>query len=160
LPASLEVSTKDISFLPDVAQILKNEPTVEEVIFQEDVVKALHSWTSTLRKIGVGLIGVLGLVSLLIILVIVGMKITMRREEIEILQLLGATSWYIRAPFVLEGIFYGIVGAFLAWGVSYLLLLYVTPFLVSLFLSSLCSHFWELKFLLVSLSAHLVACWP
>lgn len=136
LPASLEVSTKDISYLPEVAQILKNEPAVEEVIFQEDVVKALHNWTSTLRKIGVGLIGALGLVSLLIILVIVGMKITMRREEIEILQLLGASSWYIRAPFVFEGMFYGIVGAFLAWGVSYLLILYVTPFLVK-FLSGI-----------------------
>jgi len=136
LPASLEVSTKDISYLPEVAQILKSEPTVEEVIFQEDVVKALHTWTSTLRKIGVGLIGALGLVSLLIILLIVGMKITLRREEIEILQLLGATSWYIRTPFILEGMFYGLVGAFLAWGVCWLLLLYVTPFLVK-FLSGI-----------------------
>ena len=136
LPASLEVSTKDISFLPEVAQILKNEPIVEEVIFQEDVVKALHSWTSTLRKIGVGLIGALGLVSLLIILVIVGMKITIRKEEIEILQLIGASPWYIRTPFVFEGMFYGMVGAFLAWGASYLLLLYVTPFLVK-FLSGI-----------------------
>ena len=136
LPASLEVSTKDISYLPEVAQILKSEPTVEEVIFQEDVVKALHTWTSTLRKIGVGLIGALGLVSLLIILVIVGMKITLRREEIEILQLLGATPWYIRTPFIFEGMFYGMIGAFLAWGICWLLLLYITPFLVK-FLSGI-----------------------
>ena len=136
LPASLEVATKDIAFLPEVAQILKSEPGVEEVVFQEDVVKALHNWTSTLRKIGIGLIGALGLVSLLIILVIIGMKITLRKEEIEILQLIGASPWYIRAPFVFEGMFYGIVGAITAWGISYLLLLYATPFIVK-FLSGI-----------------------
>jgi len=136
LPASLEVAAKEISFLPEVAQILKSEPGVEEVVFQEDVVKALHNWTSTLRKIGIGLIGALGLVSLLIILVIIGMKITLRKEEIEILQLIGASPWYIRAPFIFEGMFYGVIGAILAWGIGYLLLLYATPFLVK-FLSGI-----------------------
>lgn len=130
LPASLEVSTIDITYLEEIAQILRQEPGVEEVIFQEDVVKALHNWTNVLRKIGVGLIATLGGVSLLIILVIIGMKVALRREEIEILQLIGATAWYIRAPFIFEGIFYGVVGAILAWGISYLLLLYSTPFLV------------------------------
>lgn len=130
LPASLEVSTVDIAYLGEVAEILRQEPGVEEVIFQEDVVQALHKWTTTLRKIGVGLIGSLGLVSFLIILIIIGMKVAMRRTEIEILQLIGASSWYIWVPFVFEGIFYGAVGAILAWLISYLLLLYSTPFLV------------------------------
>jgi len=131
LPASLEVSTVDIAYLGEVAEILRQQPGVEEVIFQEDVVQALHKWTTTLRKIGVGLIGSLGLVSFLIILIIIGMKVAMRRTEIEILQLIGASSWYIWVPFVFEGIFYGAVGAILAWLISYLLLLYSTPFLVS-----------------------------
>ncbi|PJC28219.1 hypothetical protein CO054_01305 [Candidatus Shapirobacteria bacterium CG_4_9_14_0_2_um_filter_39_11] len=130
LPASLEVSTTNISYLGEIAQILRQESGVEEVIFQEDVVRSLHEWTNVLRKVGVGLIATLGGVSLLIILVIIGMKVALRREEIEILQLLGGTNWYIRAPFIFEGIFYGVVGAILAWGISYLLLLYSTPFLV------------------------------
>jgi len=130
LPASLEVSTTSISYLGEIAQILRQESGVEEVIFQEDVVRSLHEWTNVLRKVGVGLIATLGGVSLLIILVIIGMKVALRREEIEILQLLGGTNWYIRAPFIFEGIFYGVVGAILAWGISYLLLLYSTPFLV------------------------------
>lgn len=130
LPASLEVSTTNISYLGEIAQILRQESGVEEVIFQEDVVRSLHEWTNVLRKVGIGLIATLGGVSLLIILVIIGMKVALRREEIEILQLLGGTDWYIRAPFILEGIFYGVVGAILAWGISYILLLYSTPFLV------------------------------
>lgn len=130
LPASLEVSAHDLTNLAEIAQVLKNEPGVEEVVFQEDVVKALHNWVNNLRKIGVGLICVLGLISLLIILVIIGMKIALRKGEVEIIQLIGGAAWYIRAPFIFEGIFYGVIGAILGWGAGYLLLLYLTPFLV------------------------------
>lgn len=136
LPASLEVSTTNISYLSELAKTLRNEKGVEEVIFQEDVVKALYNWTNTLRKIGIGLIGSLGLVSLLVILAVIGMKVTLRREEIEILQLIGASPWYIRAPFIFEGILYGMVGAILAWGMAYLLVLYASPFIVQ-FLSGI-----------------------
>jgi len=133
LPASLEVSTNDLSHLNEVAQILRAESTIEEVVFQEDVVNALQQWTLNIRRVGISLIGVFGLVSLLMILVIIGMKITLRKEEIDILQLLGASRWYIRAPFLLEGMFYGVVGAFMAWGVTYLLLLYLTSYIIGFF---------------------------
>lgn len=131
LPASLEVSTKDLAYLGEIAEILRQEPGVEEVIFQEEVVEILKTWTSNIRKIGIVLIGFLGIVSFLIVLVIIGMKVAIRRKEIEILQLIGASPWYIRAPFIFEGIFYGALGAILAWGITYLLLLYATPFLVN-----------------------------
>lgn len=130
LPASLEVSTTDIAYLGEIAQILRQEAGVEEVIFQEDVVKALKSWTDTLRKIGAALIAFLGLVSFLIVLIIIGMKVALRKDEIEILQLIGATNWYIRTPFIFEGVFYGAMGAVLGWGLAFLLFLYSTPFLV------------------------------
>lgn len=133
LPASLEVATNDLAYLNEIAQTLRVEPTVEEVVFQEDVVKALQQWTLNIRRVGIGLISIFGLVSLLVILVIIGMKITLRREEIDILQLLGASRWYIRSPFLLEGIFYGVVGAFMAWGLSYLLLLYLTSYIIKFF---------------------------
>jgi len=68
--------------------------------------------------------------ALLTILVIIGMKVALRREEVEIMGLIGASRGFIRTPFLLEGIFYGVLGAFIAWGVSYLFLLYATPFLV------------------------------
>jgi cell division transport system permease protein len=69
-------------------------------------------------------------VSFLVILVVIGMKISMHRAEIEILRLIGATNIYIKWPFVLEGVFYGLVGGLLAWGLAIILLLYATPFLV------------------------------
>ncbi|MFZ5365911.1 MAG: cell division protein FtsX [Patescibacteria group bacterium] len=152
LPASLEVSAIKLSDLGEVAQILKNEPQVEEVIFQEDVISSLSAWTSALRRIGAGLTITLGIISLLVILVIIGMKIALRKEEIEILKLIGATSWYIRAPFILEGVFYGVVGGTFAWIITYILLLYTTPLLVS-FLSGIPILPVDPLFMLVLLSA-------
>lgn len=130
LPASLEVSTTNITYLGEIAEILRQEPGIEEVIFQQDVVEALHKWTTSIRRIGAGLAISFSAAALLTILVIIGMKVALRREEVEIMSLIGASRGFIRAPFLLEGIFYGVLGAFIAWGVSYLSLLYATPFLV------------------------------
>lgn len=131
LPASLEISATDAKYLGELAEILKKEPLVEDVMYQKDVVEALVSWTSGIRLAGALLVSFLIIVSLLMILTVIGMKIALRKKEIEILKLVGAGSWFIRTPFLLEGIFYGVVGASLAWGGVYLLLLYVTPLLTS-----------------------------
>jgi len=133
LPASLEVSTTDLSYLQEIAKILRRQPGVEEVVFQEDIVTALKNWTTTLRKVGLALGGFSALISIFIILIIVGLKVSAKKREIEILRLIGATRGYIKIPFIFEGIFYGISGAFLAWGVVYLALLYATPWLVKFF---------------------------
>ena len=136
LPASLEISSKNLSFLKEIAEDLKKEPIVEDVIFQEDVIQSLSKWMVTLRKIGIAIGVFLLSVSALTILVILGMKTSQRKGEIEILKLLGASSCYICFPFYLEGIFYGLLGAVLSWGLSYLALLYTTPFIVD-FLSGI-----------------------
>lgn len=136
LPASLEISTSDLSHLSEVAQLLRQQPEVEEVIFQEDVVKSLKTWTDNIRRIGLVLVSFLGLISFLIILIIIGLKVALRKEEVGILRLIGATGGYIRIPFILEGVFYGGLGAFLGWGIAFLLLLYATPLLVE-FLSEI-----------------------
>lgn len=130
LPSSLEVSSRDINNLPDIAQILKSEPGVEEVTYLEDVAKSLQTWTSNIRKAGIELVGSLGFISFLIVSIIIGMRVVLRKDEIEILRLIGATSGYVRAPFILEGIFYGLVGAVVGWGLAYVRLLYLTPALV------------------------------
>lgn len=131
LPASLEISTIKIEDLGSVSEMLKNSPGVSEVIYQKDTVSTLASWTSALRKIGVGLIIVLSLISVFIIITIIGIKISQRKEDIEIMRLIGATNWYIRWPFIFEGILYSIVGATIGWAITSLVLWYETPFLSS-----------------------------
>lgn len=131
LPASLEISSLKIEDLSSISDTLKNSPIVQEVVFQKDVVSTLTAWTSALRKIGIALIVVLSLVSMFIMVTIIGIKISQKKDDIEIMRLIGATNWYIRWPFIFEGMFYGAIGAFLGWLISSLALWYATPFLSS-----------------------------
>lgn len=131
LPASLEISTKKIEDLERISNMLKKSPIVSEVIYQKDVISTLTSWTNIVRKVGAVLVGVLSLVSMVIIITIIGIKISRKKDEIEIMRLIGATNWYIRWPFIFEGVFYGAVGAFLGWAFASSVILYFTPFLSS-----------------------------
>lgn len=128
LPASLEISTTSPKDLTPIAEILKQEPVIEEVVVPQDVIETLTRATSVVRMVGSAAVAFLIVFALLVIVMVIGFKIRIKRTEIEIMKLLGASTWFIRAPFILEGITYGIIGAFFAWVVSYFILWYMTPF--------------------------------
>lgn len=131
LPASLEVSAKNVGDLEHIASIMQSDPLVEEVVFQKDVVDTLRKWLGGIRLAGLFLTLLLTTASITTIVVIIGMKFRSKKPEMYTLTLLGATNWFIRRPFVLESIFYGCVGAVIGWGICYILLLYLTPNLIS-----------------------------
>jgi cell division transport system permease protein len=137
LPPSLEVSTNKVEELSDVANIMKTSPYVDKVIFQKDIVETLRVWTDAIRKIGIVLISILALDSIFIMVIIIGIKISQKKKEIEVTRLLGATNWYVRWPFIFEGIFYGVVGALIGWVVAVGGLIYATPFLNSTLLKAI-----------------------
>src|SRR3989338_5815529 len=141
-PASIEFSVKDLSFAQPLIGELENEGVVEEGAFTaslgsnqnlSQVVERLTSISQYIRVGGGIILTFLLLSSLLVLLVITGMRIASRREEIEILQLIGATPTFIRGPFLLEGMFYGLMGATVGWLFAFLLTLYLSPSLVSFF---------------------------
>ena len=131
LPASLEVSAKTVSDLESIATIMQKDDSVEEVVFQKDIIDILRKWVSGVRVTGIALSGLLIFASLTTIVMILGLKFTARKTEINTLSLLGATSWYIRGPFVFEGMIYAVSGVVIGWGASYLTLLYLTPNIIS-----------------------------
>jgi len=130
LPASIEVSATDPKYLKDLAEILKKEEGIDDVRFAEDIISALSVWTNSVRIIGLSLVGANIFIAFTIIILIVGTKVANRREEILLLQLTGATPGFISAPFVWEGVIYGVLGGFISWGIAYLILLYSMGFLV------------------------------
>jgi cell division transport system permease protein len=131
LPASLDVSATQPQFLSELADTARKDPLVDEIVFQKDVVDTLISWTSTIRRVGIILVGFLLSSTCFILLTGIGMRIAYRRDEIEILRLVGATSWYIKRPFVTEGLAYGFVGALMATCVVSGVFLYLQPYLTS-----------------------------
>ena len=141
-PASLEFSVSDLRFAQEVINEVKKEGIVDSVGFTaslggektlKDVVGRLRTLTLYLRIGGGIFVGVLAGTSLLVLLVITGMRITTRRGEIEILDLIGATPAFIRSPIILEALIYSSVGAFVGWLLAFLIWLYATPSLVAYF---------------------------
>lgn len=135
LPSSLEIQAVDAKYLGDIAQVLKEEKEIEEVVYQKDIIDILLQWTNTARTVGFVLILFFTILSILVMLTITGMKIVLRKEEVEILKLVGATGNYISSPFLVESMLYGISGAIVGWFFTYILLLYATPLFSSLFSS-------------------------
>ncbi|CAN5131710.1 permease-like cell division protein FtsX [soil metagenome] len=130
LPAAVEISAKKIDDLPQVVTLLSPSASlIDKIIFPKDVVANLVQWTNALRKVGLGTSIILALDSIFIMVIIISIKISQKKEEIEIMKLLSATNWYIRRPFLLEGILYGVIGAFLGWLLASGTLMYFTPFL-------------------------------
>lgn len=127
LPASLEVQTENPQDLSEIAGALQGVTIIEQVQLPQDVIDTILSWTEGARRLGIGVIAVLLIVSMFVIVTIVGIKITVRREEIEIMRLIGASNWFIRLPFLLEGMLYGFIGALAGWTIAVGLLLYETP---------------------------------
>src|SRR3989344_19651 len=131
LPASIEISAGELKNLVELKGVLETQEGVDDVVYYEDIVNSLSSWINSVKIMGGAAIAYLVIESVLVILVIIALQIAARREEIEILKLIGATTGFIRQPFVVTGMAYGLIGGFLAWSVSYLMLLYSTPFLAN-----------------------------
>ncbi|MBI2599045.1 FtsX-like permease family protein [Candidatus Curtissbacteria bacterium] len=123
LPASIDISINKASDINAVTQVVREEPEVERVITPENLVEQLVKWTKTIRLGGAILVSALLSISFLIIIMVVGMRIALRRDEISIMNLVGATKWYIAKPFLIEGAIYGIVGASISTFLVYALLL-------------------------------------
>ncbi|HSW89987.1 MAG TPA: permease-like cell division protein FtsX [Patescibacteria group bacterium] len=133
LPASIEVRVKDISDMEKARDDLQANPGVDEVVFQQDVISNLRSWTRTIRIGGISLISLLLVTSMLFIFVIVSLRVAIKRNELSIMNLLGASFWYMRGPFLLEGTLYGFFGSLFGWIVSVTMLLYASPYLIKFF---------------------------
>ncbi len=126
LPPSLEITTWSLNDLRVLKTMVEKKEGVK-VVFIEEIVDKLSSWLSGLRTGGLILLILLAVESILVVWTIIGMRISQRKHEIEIMRLLGATSWYIRAPFILEGILYGIIGSMIGVLITAGLLQVVLP---------------------------------
>ena len=129
LPASIEVSADDVASLVQVKNDLEAVQAVEEVAFQEDVADQLSNWTNTLRYLGIASMVILGITSFLIITALISMKVASRKRAIKIMRILGASRWYIEAPFFFEGVLYGLTGSLIGWAMMFGALQYLTPWL-------------------------------
>lgn len=112
LPASLEIKLSDPQEVKSVAKKLNaKQSIIDEVRFGKDIVERLFTVTRIMRWIGSAFIFILCVASLVVIANTIRLAIFARRTEIGIMKLVGGTNWFIRWPFVLEGIIQGLLGS-------------------------------------------------
>ncbi len=125
LPASFEVSAYNPKVLETVAQSFTAKTNlVDEIVYQKDLIESLMGWTSMLRKVAVVVIFIFGLVAFFVISAVIGLKITNRKDEINTSRLLGASLFYVKRPFLLEGAIYGIFGSIVGFIITFGLFYY------------------------------------
>ncbi|HEV3473477.1 MAG TPA: permease-like cell division protein FtsX [Actinomycetota bacterium] len=114
LPASLRVKLTDAKYAEAVATVMEGAPGVDDVRFGGEIIRRLLQVNSLLRTITFVMSLVLLIASAALIANTIRVAIYARRDEIGIMKLVGATNWFIRVPFMMEGVFAALVGALIA----------------------------------------------
>lgn len=104
---------------------------IQEFVFNEEVAETILPMFEWIRKAALWLIMAVALVAVILISNTIRITIVARRREIEIMRLVAASNWYIRTPFIIEGILLGIIGALIATAISVGAYWYYLPILTS-----------------------------
>ncbi|MEW6553580.1 MAG: permease-like cell division protein FtsX [Actinomycetota bacterium] len=118
LPNSFEVMTKDPKDVGKVVgEIQNNAPypeRIEDIKSASSAIEKLENIFDKFRQIGIIGVIAMAIIAVLLVSVTIQVAIFARRREIGIMKLVGATNWFIRWPFIMEGVFEGLVGALVA----------------------------------------------
>ena len=114
LPASLEVKSKNLSSLDELAEEYQVIDGVEEVKYFEDVIERFRYWSSVIYVVGIVTLFTLFVISYSVIIVTLRTTINNKGIELEILKLVGATDRYVKKPLMYQGIFFGGLSALIA----------------------------------------------
>jgi cell division transport system permease protein len=117
LPTSFRIVPNKAEQTNAIQRRFEAQPGVEDVATPEEALRGLLDATNTARIIFIGLSLVLLVSSLFLIVNTIRLATFARRREIEVMKLVGASNWFVRVPFMAEGLVQGLIGAGLAVGV-------------------------------------------
>ncbi|MCD7982254.1 MAG: permease-like cell division protein FtsX [Clostridiales bacterium] len=119
--ASYEIYMEDISMQQDLVDYLTDLEDVRSVRQSESVANTLSDANKLIGVISIGIIVILICVAVFLISNTVRTGITVRKEEIGIMKVIGATDFFVRAPFIVEGILIGAIGAVIPLAILYVM---------------------------------------
>ena len=119
LPDSYIIKVNDIVLADKLVNNVKALDGIEEVKYYKDVIDKLLIFAGYIQFAGIVIIGILIFVSIFIISNTIKVAVSSRRREINIMKYVGATNGYIRGPFIMEGVLFGILGAIISIVVVY-----------------------------------------
>lgn len=112
LPPSFRVDPRqsDSAIVETLADVFRDEPGVFEVVAAVDTIRSFEGIVNFLRLLATFIGAVMLAFALLLVYNTIRMTIFARRREVEVMRLVGASNWYIRMPFMTEGVLQGIIG--------------------------------------------------
>ena len=116
IPASLAIKADNLSDYPQIYNTIKSDvyaPYFDSVRDNQKVIDKLHRIIDFITKFGIILAIIFMIVTIMVTFNTIRLTIYNRREEVEIMRLVGATNWYIRWPFLIEGMMYGLFATIL-----------------------------------------------
>lgn len=117
LPNSIEIKVKDLSSAEGVAKVAETFDGIQQVSYYKEVADRLLRISETLRTGMMIIMTVLVVISVVVVSNTIKLTVFARRKEIEIMKYVGATNWFIRGPFLTEGILIGILSAAVSSGI-------------------------------------------
>ncbi len=125
LPAKFNVQPAEAENANAVVAAIKDDPALdptEGIVYPQTTADRLLTAAKFVQWAGFALIGILLIAAILLIGNTIRLSIFARRREVEVMRLVGATNWFIRWPFMIEGVICGLVGAVVAvamlWGIK------------------------------------------
>lgn len=117
LPNSFRIKVNDPHEVGTVAEKIQRFVGIEEVKYGKGIVEKLFNIIYWMRIIGMVIMAVFAAVSIFIISNTIRLTVFARRREISIMKYIGATDWFVRWPFLIEGMVLGLIGSSLAIGI-------------------------------------------
>ncbi len=116
LPATLQIKAKQLDQYTQIADELQKpqyQDYVDKVNYEDNrsVIDRLSRIISTVKKLGIAMVIIFSLIAILVIFNTIRLTIYNRREEVEIMRLVGATNWYIQWPFIVESMLYALAAS-------------------------------------------------
>lgn len=130
-----EIFLSDVSMQDALVTWLQSIPEVRKVNYSELTANTLSGVNLLIAYVSLGIIVILLGVSVFLISNTVAIGISVRKEEINIMKYIGATDFFVRSPFVLEGMLIGLLGAAIPLGLIYSLYNYVLTYVLQRFVS-------------------------
>jgi cell division transport system permease protein len=119
LPESYIVRVENADTIKSVVESTKKLSGIEKVVANEDLVNQISKLTKGVKWVGFAALLIMIPISLLLIGNTIKLAVYARKKEINIMKFVGATDWFIRWPFIIEGVIIGIIGSLVSSGLLY-----------------------------------------
>jgi cell division transport system permease protein len=119
LPASFRVRLENPELFGVINDQFQAFPGIDEIVDQRDVLNQFLRFTNVVRNAALVVAAIQLIAAGVLIANTIRVAAFARREQTSIMRLVGASNWYIRLPFVLEGVMAGLIGALVSWGLLY-----------------------------------------